>query len=329
MTFEIQEHLDRLQTAANEKGKFGQYFGEEQIQTQNATLALGILSKELLVKALLVVNGRPHVLLEVEAYLNSSVHPDPYTHCSDSQQHGSCWYFHSKGKSFNGGTYKGLDICIGFKERFGSETKTAYGGILIRAIAELPSIPSTHTPVNSLTTIEGSCLVVEHILKCFRVSSIQDLIDQHFTTRIPKLDGSSAINHTATLSLTSYPDEIEHDLEVIHNLDVDVYNTPRVGLTLKRASLKTPFFVQFFSKPYRFLRRPDDRKGRLHTVLGLTHYHHLTLTDISRICGVNYSTAKKYVDAFTAGQCTRSSKYFGKALSSLELCAALGASLKT
>merc|ERR1712193_214291 len=106
---------------------------------------LDALGHDLVTKTVWMINDRPHVLLEVEAYLNSKKHPDPFTHSSPSQKHGGCWYFHSKGKSFNGGTYKGLDICIGFSEEEkaaedSSSGGVAYGGFLIRSIAELPAI---------------------------------------------------------------------------------------------------------------------------------------------------------------------------------------------
>ncbi|EGD74831.1 hypothetical protein PTSG_07062 [Salpingoeca rosetta] len=298
MASEVEASVQALRTAASEK---------------EAWTILDKLGHHLLTKTMWMINGRPHVLLEVEAYLNSAKHPDPFTHSSTNQQHGGCWYFHSKGKSFNGGTYKGLDICIGFKE---ADSGVAYGGFLIRSIAELPSVPTKAPHLPSLSPIEGSCCVVDHLLRCFDAPSIQGLIDAHFTTRVPRLDGSSATSPETNLTLVPFADGAHPD--------VRVYTTPRVGLTLKRASDKTHFH-RFLSRPYRYTTHPTIRKGRLQTVLGLSYVHALPVSRVAALSGVKEAKAREYISAFRFGRSKKPSKFYRTQLPTQQLCSALGA----
>ena len=78
---------------------------------------------------MLVVAGKhEYRILEIEFYqFIEKLHPDTFTHCDDMQRECGKWYFHRSGKSFRGGTYKGLDISFG-------RGKQGYGGVLLRSI---------------------------------------------------------------------------------------------------------------------------------------------------------------------------------------------------
>jgi len=99
---------------------------------------------------LLMINGYPHRICEIEFYLNSESHPDEYVHCHEDQTKKGTWYFHR----YNNGTYKnvtfkGLDIVLG--------SENIYAGILIRSIID----------IKQKKLIEGPCRTVNHILSLY------------------------------------------------------------------------------------------------------------------------------------------------------------------
>ena len=42
----------------------------------------------------LVVDGNEHELIELELYLHSKRHPDPFVHMNEQQMNFGTWYFH-------------------------------------------------------------------------------------------------------------------------------------------------------------------------------------------------------------------------------------------
>lgn len=104
----------------------------------------------------IVCNGNKLRICEIEIYLKSKDHPDPYVHDSPDQHTYGNWYFHKNGSgTYRGGTYKGLDITFGSQE-------TAFG-ILIRSI---------YHPTCGL--IEGPCRTVNKLLELLEEKSIID-----------------------------------------------------------------------------------------------------------------------------------------------------------
>ncbi|CAK0838560.1 unnamed protein product [Prorocentrum cordatum] len=95
----------------------------------------------------LYIGGVAHSIVELEAYVHSTAHPDPYTHGEEGQ--GSCgaWYFHRQGRSFKGGSFKGLDLACGCAR------SGVFAGLLLRAVSAGPG-----------KLVEGPSLVVDHIL---------------------------------------------------------------------------------------------------------------------------------------------------------------------
>ena len=94
-------------------------------------LDVSVLSSLFLQGFELYINGKLHTILEVELYITSESHPDPFTHCNEVQKVCGMWYFHRSGTGggktgYRGGSFKGLDISIG------GEGRT--GGVLIRTI---------------------------------------------------------------------------------------------------------------------------------------------------------------------------------------------------
>ena len=104
-------------------------------------------------------------LTEIEFYLYSVTHPDPYTHRAEEQKYKNRFYFHKfSNGTFKSGTWKGLDICLGNGD--------SYFGALIRSI----------TDIGTGRTIEGPCLTVNRILDHFGSGNVRDVIDQDVQT---------------------------------------------------------------------------------------------------------------------------------------------------
>jgi hypothetical protein len=81
------------------------------------------------------VNNAEYRITEIEFYLKSDFHVDPYTHGNKLQKEMGRWYFHGSG----------VDLT------FGSDTM--YASLLIRAIYNLKSGIYTYGPLNSFAEI--------------------------------------------------------------------------------------------------------------------------------------------------------------------------------
>lgn len=116
------------------------------------------LAGVLLNQTLLEVNKSKYRICEIEFYVHSDAHRDPYAHQHPEQLKFGTWYFHQlktkKGYSFKGGNYKGLDITLGDGKSF--------VGILIRSIE------------SSGERIDGPSLVVDEILNCLKIDSVAE-----------------------------------------------------------------------------------------------------------------------------------------------------------
>jgi len=118
------------------------------------------ISQTLLNKCLLVANKQKFRLVEIEFYLYSPNHSDPYVHQDPDQLLLHTFYFHKfKTGTYKSGTFKGMDFT------FGNTDKKVYFGILIRAIQH----------IKTGQVIEGPCNVVNRILNSYQCDSIMDL----------------------------------------------------------------------------------------------------------------------------------------------------------
>lgn len=91
------------------------------------------------------VAGRPHRLIEVEAYVHAPDHPDPFPHRHPIQSQPGQWYFHRTHGAYRGGSFKGVDVSVG--------GGSACGGFLLRGL---------ETPDG--TVIDGPSLLVDFLL---------------------------------------------------------------------------------------------------------------------------------------------------------------------
>src|SRR5579871_4492522 len=107
-------------------------------------------------KTFISCNGHHLRICEIEFYLKSKEHPDPYVHDTPDQHTYGNWYFHKTGTgSYRGGTFKGLDITFGSAD-------IAFG-VLIRSVYD-----------SKIGIIEGPCKSVNRILDLLEVKSIVD-----------------------------------------------------------------------------------------------------------------------------------------------------------
>lgn len=169
----------------------------------------------LLNRAELVAAGEPLRVAEVEFYLKSTAHPDPFAHAHAAQRQWGRWYFHRSGGSFRGGSFKGLDLALG--------DDSAAVGVLLRT-AVLPDG----------TLIDGPSLLVDHLLRATGAATVADLDAQ-----LP-----DAFDSALPVHFRDAPDR-----------GAPVIATARVGLSLKRAAAhpEMPRFVglryRFLTEP--------------------------------------------------------------------------------
>jgi 3-methyladenine DNA glycosylase Mpg len=251
--------------------------------------AFAAIADLLLNHATLHVGSVEHRFTEIEFYFKGRKHVDKFTHGDPMQKKFGHWYFHRTGGEYRSGTYKGLDIAFGGDD--------APGGILIRGIER------TAPPV---TLIDGPCMVVDHMLALTQSPSIPDLVAKFDLTIDPAKEGTSPVY------VTHY--------EAGHGKTV--YESPRVGLTLKRAN--TPDRHRFIARNYRFLSEPERiKKGKLHLIVAL-HRRGLSPTQIAAVTATKPSVIKGYLDAYEEGRAKDPSEYSSD-LSTGDTCGLFGA----
>ncbi len=253
--------------------------------------AFAALADLLLDRAALHVQGVEHRFVEIEFYYRGRAHLDEFTHGDPMQRRFGGWYFHRTGSGYRGGTYKGLDLAFGDDD--------AAGGILVRAIER----------TEDAALVEGPCRVVDHVLALTGAPSIVDLVARFDLSIEPPGRGPSplCVTHRET------------------GRGRTVYDSPRVGLTLKRAN--TLERHRFIARPYRFLTEPGRiEKGKPHLAVAL-HRKGIPAPRIAEITATRPSVVQGHVDAYEAGR-SRAPSSFGGDLSTDETCALFGACAK-
>ncbi len=187
------------------------------------------VADHLLNRLRLHVAGRPHRLIEVEAYVHAPDHPDPFPHRHPIQSHSGRWYFHRSGGSYRGGSFKGVDVSVG--------GGPACGGFLLRGL-EAPDG----------AVIDGPSLLVDFLLSGTGFGTVAKL-DAAVGER-PAWDAASP--------LSLRPVEAEPRA---------VLKSLRVGLSLKRRGRDAVDYLfrryRYLTAPRR------TKKGKPHLVLPL------------------------------------------------------------
>lgn len=240
----------------------------------------------LLHRAELVVFGRTCRLVELEFYLYSDSHPDPFTHRHAVQQSFGQWYFHRSGEGFKNGSFKGLDVTLGSGQ--------SYGGLLIRSMS---------TPEGLV--LNGPCVCVNYMLTVGRLTQPRELHEM--------VSSRKAWDLKSDLFLKLGPESRE-----------TVYTSPRVGLSLKRVQLKERPF-DFILADYRFLTNPQDvRKGRPHLIVSLLNKGY-SVEQIAQITRSPAKTIRKYAEWISQGRLLRHQDFHGDMLRTEQLCKLEGA----
>jgi hypothetical protein len=238
----------------------------------------------LLNRTRLVVGGLPHRLTEVEFYYHGPEHPDRFAHRDPVQVFTGRWYFHRTGGVYRSGSFKGVDLTFG--------TLEAHAGVLCRGLQKPEG-----------TLVDGPSLLVDHLL------------DATGAAQVPALDRAIAERRAwdpgNPLWLEPAPDLEQKQL----------FQSARVGLTLKKARPAAPEPPRYLLRPYRFLSEPRRiAKGKLLLVLAL-HARGAGAEQIVQDTGCPKATVQRYVQDFEAGKLEPDlSSYYGKDLGPKDMC---------
>ncbi len=257
------------------------------IHDQFKTMAYNIING-----MVLVIGGtNRYRIVELEFYCNhKDYHPDSFTHGDEMQKNFATWYFRRQGNSYRGGTYKGLDIAFG--------TPEYYGGILIRSIQSLDN--------NQLITGPSCC--VDTILQQSGYQCVADL-GASFNLWIDNKDGP--------LYLDTYRE----------NSPDKIYQSIRVGLSLKKHPSPDLTTIKFLMAPYRFLIKTEPKtipKGRPNLIAQMIR-DEKSIMEIVDVSGSRKSTVTKYAGEYARGQKLHTvMDYGGKTLKSEDICVICG-----
>lgn len=160
------------------------------------------LANRILNYTLLMINGKPHRICEIEFYLNSPSHPDSYVHGHVDQTKNGTWYFHRHGNgTYKNGTFRSMDLVLG--------SGNTYAAVLFRSIID----------IEQKKMISGPCLLVNHILALTGVDSILTLTNNTSLNVLQNDRGLILVEGNAT-----NPDPISYG--------------PRIGLSAKYPEYK-------------------------------------------------------------------------------------------
>jgi hypothetical protein len=175
----------------------------------NSSSDFDLIADTIMNKHIFKVAAVCYRICEIEFYLHSDLHRDTYIHRAPEQASVGMLYFHKRGNSYRGGSFKGLDITF---------AEGAFGGILIRSLLR----------IHDNVFIEGPCNCVNEILKSSASESIYDFVS--------KLDALT-INNNIT------------SLEQCANYEKKIYISKRVGLnpTTDHEFAEAPY--RFISMP--------------------------------------------------------------------------------
>lgn len=184
---------------------------------------------------------------ELELYCNhADMHPDTFTHGSPEQQTAGSWYFHKAGGSYKNGTYKGLDITLGWEKD--GLCQAAPVGLLVRSIRRVATTdPPNATPLR----VEGPSLTVDALLAATGAASVSELAGPPSGTAAPLRVNSERLWLLASTEQPVAPQP---------TTAAAILQGPRIGLVPRRLE-----DLRFVCRAYRFVSQPPGTtiaKGR-------------------------------------------------------------------
>ncbi|EGC40210.1 hypothetical protein DICPUDRAFT_96310 [Dictyostelium purpureum] len=209
---------------------------------------LSEIAYQLLNNVVIFINGKEHMLVEIEFYFNGYNHVDEFTHGDSMQRERGTWYFHrTNGAGYKGGSFKGMDITFGCGSGDGAskDDNGAYGGILIRSVQKL----------SDQSIIDGPSLCVDNILKLTNSKDVASFVQDN---------GRSIFQSENPLLYMKLRSEVEKEQPKLVLPKVvapnNILSCGRVGLTFKRYKKGQEYFI---GGDYRYLRLPDKvKKGK-------------------------------------------------------------------
>jgi hypothetical protein len=238
----------------------------------------------LLNRSILRINSFDYRICEIEFYAYGPEHQDIFTHKHPDQLEFGAWYFHktspNDSASFKGGKYKGIDLTLG--------NGKCYLGVLIRRIE---SIKQSYQ-------IDGSCLVVDEILKVFAAGTIKELLS--------KSDASINLIYDETL------------------IESPWFMGPRVGLK-SRPEFPITSQISHQFRQLRYLTSPSKTTKEKH----LLFLYNAAVYGIEKAIlkiELRAETAEKYYNYFIAGMDKSLEDFKSEKIESVEmLCELYGA----
>ncbi|KAJ3048191.1 hypothetical protein HK097_010798 [Rhizophlyctis rosea] len=239
-------------------------------------------------------------LVEIEFYLRDNIHnhDDPFAHGQPMQSTCGQWYFHRRGNSYVGGSFKGFDLTFGrtyppnvpspyYNNISPPATALFRGGILIRSISRVQSFSTAHTlSTSSASLVEGPCKCVETIMKHLdcKTMSVKDLVDTHLNSNIsaiPTDNGLLTLVKIPPISPETKKPRLTTNPTTSSPPRSPIYSTPRIGLYLRPSHENLSHRITYVTKPYRFLSLPSKiLKTRGVLIAGL--YQMLLSTSLPR-----------------------------------------------
>lgn len=209
-----------------------------------------IVAADIMNNYLLKAGETEFIICELEFYLKSDEHPDPYVHCDPDQLTVGKWYFHKRGGTYRGGTFKGLDITFG---------EGVYGGILIRAMQPYGA-----------PFVEGPCNCVHAIMHATGHQTVANL------TSAIKAEPDYTVFDSKVLRLV-HCTRRHYSPVIIEPRNSTVYMSKRVGLN----PTKAPVYAE---APYRYVTFPERiKKQRADIRAGMREHHGLTDDEIKAL----------------------------------------------
>ena len=165
------------------------------IRTQDCSL-MSSLARKICCELDVVVCDKSCEMVEIEFYITTPEHPDPFTHCHELQREFGNWYLHRVGTGIRNGSFKGIDFTVG--------DGNVHAAVLLRSI---------RTADGQL--VSGPSLCVDYLIDECQVSDVHEL-----NTVLSKHDIFSLKNAV--------------HLRVRETArDVELFSTARVGLSAK------------------------------------------------------------------------------------------------
>jgi hypothetical protein len=187
-----------------------------QINEENSNEKCKEIAQKLMCKHQLIIKNNKFDIVELEFYIYSKQHPDPYAHKNPLQKTFGKFYVHTKD-----GNYGGIDITIGNQEN------DIYGGVLIRGLKTENGI-----------FYSGPNIVKKEIYKILNVNNykkLQEIIDESIKI-VPNNNNGEEIQYSTRIGLKPKFEDYQKNGKYIYKLHrfVTYVNNPEHGFKEKK-----------------------------------------------------------------------------------------------